>query len=187
MTARRADRSSHHGLEPRMRTSANTRPAAPDSSELRLSRLDRAGARPQGPGRIYRVGMRCDSRVDFGTRRRCALTYTLGRVFCRRARPRAARTARRQADGPQSSITAARLGTLAQEIGPFLGRFIPGKNAAQSSPSLPFPSALPGSFARESYAVGDGCNPSATLRSCSSHPRSTRTDLRSDTHRATCR
>jgi hypothetical protein len=60
----------------------------------------------------------------------------------------------------------------AHEIGPDLGPIIAGKNAAQSSPSLPHPSTPPGSCCPARYAVGDGCNPSATLRSCSWHLRS---------------
>jgi hypothetical protein len=58
------------------------------------------------------------------------------------------------------------------EIGPDLGPIIAGKNAAQSSPSLSHPSTPPGSCCPVRYAVGDGCNPSATLRSCSWHLRS---------------
>jgi len=73
------------------------------------------------------------------------------------------------------------------EIGPDLGPIIAGKNAAQSSPSLSHPSTPPGSCCPVRYAVGDGCNPSATLRSCSWHLRSTRTDSRSGIHRAACR
>jgi hypothetical protein len=44
----------------------------------------------------------------------------------------------------------------------------------------------PGSCAPRNWVAGAGCNLSATLRSCTEHPRSTRTDSRSNTHRAVC-
>src|SRR5438874_13807701 len=60
------------------------------------------------------------------------------------------------------------------------GRYISllAKYAAQSSPSFPYPSTPPGSSCSARNAVGDGCNPSVTFRSCSWHLRLTRTDSR---------